>query len=86
MIENACRANSGRFFVKMHVLVINISKLNYVDSVQSISLSVQFRGQNKVGAGASEHSRIIRAFLPASLYRCTYRETLSPPQRLTGSF
>ena len=40
-------------------------------------LSVQFQGQNKVGAGASEHSRIIRVFLPVSLYIGVhaYRET-----------
>jgi hypothetical protein len=41
-------------------------------------LSVQFQGQiNKVGAGASEHSRIIRIFLPVSLYIGVhaYRET-----------
>jgi hemoglobin-like flavoprotein len=27
-----------------------------------------------VGAGASQHIRIIRVFLPVSLYRCTYIE------------
>ena len=82
MIENACHANSGGFFVKMLV-----KKLFYIDMQKRIEY---FRsqiylvivcpcnsgGKIRWGQGqASTCSRIIRVFLPVSLYRCTYRET-----------